>query len=207
VSILSLILFGKWLDDVLKTAIKQRDKLLILVCSICLVVVAPLFSTIELIAASFSPVLLPGFSHHLERAKHIYVRPDQARAVEYIQKHVPKEERIFVGTSRHDRVLVGNVMFYFLADRHSGTKYHELFPGLTTTVPIQREIVSDLTRNKVNYIVLFSGRDRILEPNASRIATGVKLLDDFISTKYRLVQRYGDYIIMANVELRGRPGR
>jgi len=136
------------------------------------------------------------------RAGPFQIDPDQALAVRYVQEHVPESERIFVGNVRHDRIFINDILFYFLADRHSGTKYHELYPGLATTRPVQEGIVTDLQRSGVRYIVLYSGYQEIREPNESGQSSHVLLLDEFIHQNYRQVQSYGPYTIYEkNLEL------
>ena len=87
-------------------------------------------------------------------------------------------------------------MFYFLAERHSATKYHELHPGLATTEEVQLEIIDELKRKNVKFIVLWSGAENVTEPNESSVSSGVTLLDDFIRTNYAPVMYFGPYKIL-----------
>jgi len=132
---------------------------------------------------------------HLERAGCMHVRPDQEQAIEYIQSHTSEGDRIFVGNSRHDQIFANDIMFYFLADRHSATKYHELHPGVATTLSVQRAIVEDLKRYDVEYIVLSSLFASVIEPNESGISSGITFLDDFLRRNYQLVEQFGHYTI------------
>ena len=64
----------------------------------------------------------------------------------WIDVHTEVGEPIYVGVHRHDMVITGEPMLYFLMDRPSATRYHELHPAITDTAPIQREIIDELER-------------------------------------------------------------
>lgn len=148
----------------------------------------------KLVTTTFFPP--PAFLFDLDRAKMIAHphRDTYQQAIEYIQRHVPDGEEIFVGNARHDQIFINDVMFYFLADRHSATKYHELHPGLVTTPIIQDKIVSELEQKQVKTIVLYHGHYQP-EPNESSHSSSITRLDDFIRAKFRPVKRFGDYTI------------
>ncbi|MBC7321052.1 glycosyltransferase family 39 protein [bacterium] len=150
------------------------------------------------IFVSFSkPGLVPSL---LDRARGIYVFENQeyflSTTIKFIQANTKPDESIFVGNSRHDRIFVNDVMFYFLSERHSATKYHELHPGLATTEEVQREIIEELKKNNVRFIVLWSGAENVSEPNESSISSGVTILDDFIKMNYAPVMYFGPYKVL-----------
>jgi hypothetical protein len=149
---------------------------------------------------SILPLTTDLVSMDVNRARGIYLPAEQAghltKAVGYIQSCVPEEGKIFVGNSRHDRSFANDIMFYFLSERHSATKYHDLHPGLTTTRPIQREIIDELNRYGVNYIVLWSGLENVREPNKSGESSSISDLDDFIRNNYKNIIRFGPYTIL-----------
>jgi hypothetical protein len=120
----------------------------------------------------------------------------QTMAVVTLQRLTALDERIYVGLSRHDRVFANDAMFYFLAQRPSATRYHELHPGLTNTLPVQQEMVADLERHKVRYVVLTNMFEGAQEPNDSALSTGVTLLDDYIARHYRTTDVIGPYRIL-----------
>ena len=132
------------------------------------------------------------------RAGCVAIEPDQAQAIDFVQKEIPRGERIFIGAPRHDRVFTGDLMSYFLSDRHSAVKYQEILPRLTNTLPVQQRIVEDLKSEHVRCILLYSGFDYIVEENASTENSGVTYLDDFIHNNFRLVQQFGTYTIWMN---------
>jgi len=134
----------------------------------------------------------PALSLSLDRAKGVYVEHSAMvyqEAIQYIQQNVPEDERIFVGNSRHDRIVTNDVMFYFLADRHSATEYHELHPGVATTTAIQQKIINGIEMQRVRYIVLRN------ENGESRERSGISILDDFIRDQFTMVRQFGEYSV------------
>ena len=134
----------------------------------------------------------------LQRARFFQVPADEENAIRFIQQHVPEEQALFVGNSQHHRVFVNNIMFYFLSQRRAGTMYYEFEPGMTTTVQIQSDIVADLSRNQVKYVVRCAGFDRSDNPGENLHDSGVTIIDDFLAQKYRPVEKFGDYSIWAS---------
>ena len=116
-------------------------------------------------------------------------------AVKYIQNNTKKDEKIFVGNLRHDRLVHNDMIFYFLAERLSATKYYQFEPGFTTTRRIQQEIIKDLIRNNVQYIVLWNASENLYEPNESSISSGIKDLDNFIQENYSIEENFGYHLI------------
>ena len=149
----------------------------------------------RLITLRESLVLSRRQAFDLERSKGIHRRYGAYQnAVKYIQEKVPETGRIFVGNSRHDKIHVADIIFYFLADRHSATKFDLLHPGITTTLEVQRHIISDIERHKVPYVVLWNW-DAGYEPNEAAVSSGVTVLDDFIRDQYVPDRQFGAYHI------------
>ncbi|HWQ56965.1 MAG TPA: hypothetical protein VN442_24975 [Bryobacteraceae bacterium] len=143
---------------------------------------------------------LPTRPVHLERAAGIYVgfEPDGLEeAVRYIRRNTTDGERIFVGNARHDRIFINHALFYFLSGRTSATRCHELLPGVATTAAMQHEIVSEIQRYRVRYIVLWLAPQGH-EPNQSS-ETGATVLDDWIRSHCKEVGRFGDFAILRRV--------
>lgn len=137
---------------------------------------------------------------NLHRARGILMEPASSKdlegAVKFVQKCVPEKEKIFVGLPRHDRIFANDVLFYFLSERDSATRYHELHPGVVTTPAVQKEIIGDLIRHQVRYIVLWNHPENMVEPNKSSESSGVTDLDDFIRRHYVTVANFGSYSIL-----------
>lgn len=140
---------------------------------------------------------------NIARAKGFYDGSEhaqsQAMAIRYIQDNTEQNEKIFIGNSKHDKVLTSDVLFYFLSERLSATKYYELHPGLTNTRGIQEQIVNDIIKANVRYIVLWAEDPMniyINEPNDSSKSSGVNDLDDFIKEKYQIEKKIGNYLIL-----------
>lgn len=193
----AVILFSILLHDIPKTMKNGRFThwfLVLMMLAAISVVSKPILQKVRSASSFFSS---PTFSFDLERARGI--NWDQKgipyqKAIEYVQRNVPEGERIFVGNVRHDRIVINDIMFYFLSNRHSSTKYNELHPGLATTATVQEEIVNDIEMHQVRYIVLRDD-ENVQEPNESGRSSGVNILDNFIREKFKLVQQFGNYAI------------
>jgi hypothetical protein len=70
-----------------------------------------------------------------------------------------------------------------------------LDPGVVTTEKVQDEIINDLRKNNVEYIVLRQ-MPLLNEPNKSSVSSGIHLLDNYIRQNYAVAVQYGPYYIM-----------
>lgn len=130
----------------------------------------------------------------IERASCVVLNSNQAQAVEFIRTQTAPDEPIFVGNQRHDLIFVNDVSFYFLAGRPCPTAYHELHPGVATTLPVQQTIARDIEAQEVRWIVLVEWPVPS-EPNGSAVSSGVRYLDDWIRAHYRQVVAWGEYTV------------
>lgn len=139
----------------------------------------------------------------LPKVSGISVPPEQARDLRmlssFVDRHTSPGEKIFIGLHRHDVVITGDPMLYFILDRRSATGYYELHPAIADTARVQDEIIRDLENETVSLIVLKHNLpDEDLErlkqqflrnlPNVG--ATG---LDVFIRENYAEMRRFGPY--------------
>lgn len=121
---------------------------------------------------------------------------ERMSAVRYIVAATKPGTPLFVGLGRHDKVVVNDALFYFLADRPSATKWHHMDPGVNTTEAVQRAIIAELQASRPPYIVLETQWDDVREPNGSAVSSGVELLDRYIPSAYTRVQSYGTFQIL-----------
>jgi hypothetical protein len=128
----------------------------------------------------------------VERAGCVPLVPDQQAAVAYVRANTRPDEYLFVANFRHDRIIINDVSFYFLAARRSPTAYTELHPGLATTRAVQQAIIADLIEKDVRWVVVSQGYIAE-EPNASSLSSGVTDLDEFIRAHYRPVMTNSYY--------------
>jgi hypothetical protein len=97
---------------------------------------------------------------------------------------------IFVGSGRHDAVRVNDVLFYFLSQRPSATRWHQLNPGLTDTLSVQERIIADIEMQNVEVLVQWTHAESN-EPNRSRWGTGEQTLDRFFHSHFALYKQFG----------------
>jgi hypothetical protein len=202
VMILASLLAGVLLSVVARGPLGAAVKVC-LALALCLMAVVPVMSVRGAVArAAEIRAHLAEIEqmHHFPRASGLLTPPDQGAALEYVRAQTAPDEKIFVGNGRHDRVVSNDVIFYFLAERPSATKYHELHPGQVTTEPVQRAIIDELQRNGVRCVVLFTGSDSVVEPNASGISSNVTLLDGYIASRYQVVKELGSYKVLKRAQ-------
>lgn len=121
---------------------------------------------------------------------------EQIFAVQTIQGLTQPGEMVYVGLSNHSRVFANDVMFYFVMDRPSPTRYHEIHPGLVNTVAVQQEMIADFERHQVRYLVLTNMFEGAREPNDSALDSKITLLDDYIKAHYQQAHTLGSYRIL-----------
>jgi len=139
----------------------------------------------------------PKHWYRVERALGIYEEEDVGdyeALIDEIRRRVPPGGRIFVGNERHDRIFINDVLLYFLADRGSATRYHELHPGVATTASVQRKIIDELEAGKVGLVVLRNEKN--VPPGAFEGEAGATVLDEYLEEKFEAVGRFGDYRLL-----------
>jgi 4-amino-4-deoxy-L-arabinose transferase-like glycosyltransferase len=141
----------------------------------------------------------------LQRSSCIAVAEDQQQAVAYVRARTREDEPIFVGHQRHDLIVTNDIGFYFLAERASATAYHELYPGVATTLRAQQAIADDIASSDVEFIVLVQ-MPTPKEPNASAVSSHVHYLDEFIRSRYRRVATFGAYEVWRKQPAQGTTG-
>ena len=120
---------------------------------------------------------------------------DHIQTIEFIDSHTRPDQKLFVGLTRHDRILENDNLTYFATQRLPATKWSHFDPGLQNSYDIQTQMVHELQVNAPPYIVLDSEFDQIREPNDSSKSSGVTLLDDYIHSKYQRIETYGELSI------------
>jgi hypothetical protein len=127
----------------------------------------------------------------LERMSCFRLSPETVATARYVQLHTAPDDPVFVGLSRHDKIIANDLLLDFALNRPSATKWHQFDPGLQTSVPIQREIISELKRVRPRLIVLAALKLGADEPNDSALSSGVMLLDDYLRQTYAPVAVFG----------------
>ena len=70
-------------------------------------------------------------------------------------------------------------------------------PGVVTTAPVQREMVADLERSRPWLVIRWlSPVAAQPEPNGAGRATGVRILDRYLSPRYAGERRFGDSAVL-----------
>lgn len=116
------------------------------------------------------------------------------KLVDYIRATTAPNEPIFSGVQDTSRLLFNDALLHFISDRPSATRWVEMEPGLTNTVPGQQEVIDALERRRVRVLVLWKMVSN--EPNATSRSNGVHLLDAFVQANYSAARQFGNYIVM-----------
>jgi hypothetical protein len=120
------------------------------------------------------------------------VDPAHAEIISYISDHTSPGERIFIGLSRHDRILMNDLLTYFVSDRLPATRWSHFDPDLQTRADIQTEMINELDRQAVRYVILEGQYDSLVQAsNDSSKSSGVTILDDYIRGNYHQVESIG----------------
>lgn len=128
----------------------------------------------------------------LPRASCVPIMAEQAALIDYLNRQDQANGALFVGVTTHDRIFINDVSFYFLADRPIATRYHELHPGVATTLPVQEEIAHTLETTQTPWVVLADWGNPD-EPNGSALSSSITHLDEYIRTHYTFKQQFGNY--------------
>jgi len=123
--------------------------------------------------------------------------PEALCAADYVAARTRPDERIFVGTMRHDKLFVNMIELYAAAERRPGTHWYHFDPGLQTRADIQGQMIADLARNDVRWVIRDASFDGMAEPNASAVSSGVTLLDDHLARAFRPVATFGPLSVWA----------
>lgn len=120
------------------------------------------------------------------------LKPPYLLVGRYINRHTDQNERILVGLDRHDKIFINPMSLYYASDRLPGTHWSQYDPGIQNSVEVQGEMIKDLKRNDVRYVVRDASFDSKKEPNESAMTTGVHLLDYYIAGQYRPIAKSGN---------------
>jgi hypothetical protein len=134
---------------------------------------------------------LPGF-----RGEGVYPPRREAAGydwvVNYLEQHVPEGEPIFCAAPRHDLFLKDDNLAYFLSGRLPGTYYWCLDAGVTSRLPVQREMIRELAASHTAAVLIRTdciNRER----NAGSRSSGVHLLDQYLHDHFQLAAERGHY--------------
>ena len=143
--------------------------------------------------------IMPEFKvSQIEGLKNIYLNieydQDLSNTIDYIKNNTNANDKIFVGLDRHDITLINESSFYYLTNRMPSTKYHELHPGVTTIHSNQINIINEIEKNKVKYIISTEN------PNSDEyIPDDGKILDIYIDKNFKLKRQFGMFRILKKI--------
>lgn len=130
---------------------------------------------------------------------------DLRQAASFVRTLTCPDETIFVGDGRNRYTFVNPLLLYFLADRPPGVHDTMYNPGVTNTDDSQREMVSDLERNRTRLLVLDESQSGTFESFNRSSVPGSTILDNYIDAHYAEVARIGPLAILQRRGIGTRP--
>ena len=119
--------------------------------------------------------------------------------VALVNANVPRGKKMFIGLHRHDTTVIGDGKLYFILDRLNATRHDQLHPGIVDTEPRQLEMIRDLQRYDVTFILLKhvfpdAGLNKLREIWKTTLPrSGATLLDEYIRSHYHQVRTIDKY--------------
>ena len=129
----------------------------------------------------------------------LYPDENELQAIRYLRDRTSSSDPIFVGYRDHSRIFLNDLRFYWLANRPVAVRTFELESGHATEAAVQREIIEDLQRRHVSWLVLDMSLQYFGDPGFEPAAdAGSELLDAYIGQNFQPVARFGRYGIFAS---------
>lgn len=143
----------------------------------------------------------------MEGWEDVYTDADELQALRYVRSRTKSSEPIFVGVGDHSRVFWNNLRMYWLAERPIGVRLFQLEYKVATEAPFQQEIISDLERNKVKYIIIDCLPQQINKGESYLMEQyrGSKILDEYIRRNFQLGAQFGRYRVLGRIVDKGGP--
>ncbi len=132
---------------------------------------------------------LPGF-------RVFSAEPHRLAAARHVAAATAPDERILSATGRHDKIFVNDIAFNVLAGRLPGTRWHHYDPGVQNAEAVQRAMIADLERHRVQVVMRDRSFDEVREPNRSALSSGVTLLDDYLARAFAVEAVFGPITIL-----------
>ncbi len=126
----------------------------------------------------------------------VYPDRDELDALRFLRSHSSQADAIFVGVQDQSRVFWNDLLIYWLADRPIGVRTFQLETRVATEAPVQRQMIYDLQRNHVHWIVLDCAPDEGDETFVREAYRGSALLDQYIATSFVQTRRFGRYAVL-----------
>lgn len=111
-------------------------------------------------------------------------------ATEFLVAHTRPGEPLYSGVTRHDKIFVNDMLVYFATQRLPASHWAHFDPGLQNSYEIQTQMVRELQEKAPPYILLMNNENWFDEPNDSGKSSGIRVLDQYIRSRYRPVANF-----------------
>jgi hypothetical protein len=125
----------------------------------------------------------------------LYGDRDELAAARFVHGRTSEGDAVYVGKQDHSRTFSTAMRTYWILGRRVGVKHLILEPTLTTEAATQEQMIRDLERNRVEWIILAPNLrgDRDFERRGYR---GDDRLDRYIREAYVEVRSFGGYTVL-----------
>lgn len=152
----------------------------------------------ELLSRGDTAVLMAPGPDANPLAARLFRDADEIAAVRYVHERTAADDPIYVGLRDHADVFMCPTRTYWIAGRRPGVRRHMLEPGMTTEPAIQREMIAELERNRVRWVILRENLEG--DPSyEARAYRGADRLDAHIRTHFREAVSYGAWTVRRRV--------
>jgi hypothetical protein len=169
-----------------------------LVCWSALFVAQPVYLVVTRSSGPYEWLDLPGLRGiRVPRDTAVWMR-ELARAVD--EAEGPDAPLLFL-SNRNDIHVFAESTPFWLTDRRSATRYHELHPGITDTDRVQREMLAAIERGPAPVVVREyrfddATLDGVKAGFVEHVPVGSRLIDDWLRDHYEPGRRFGPYELM-----------
>jgi hypothetical protein len=123
------------------------------------------------------------------------VAASRSEVLALVERMTRPGEAIFIGAAQHRQVYVNEMDLYFLADRPGATRYMQFDPNVTNREDVQREMIGQLEKQRVQIAILSSRYASSGEINDSQ-ELGSDLLDQYLRAHFSVRQGSGPYTVL-----------
>ena len=129
----------------------------------------------------------------------VYPNRDQLEALRYLRARTSSSDPIFVGVQDHSRIFWNDLLVYWLAGRPIGVRTFQLETRVATEPLVQREIIEDLEKNRVRWVVLNCAPQVGDDTFKARAYRGSTMLDEYIANHFQQRGRFGVYAVLSRI--------
>jgi hypothetical protein len=119
-------------------------------------------------------------------------------AIKFVRSQTSPEDPVFAGSTDHSTLFGNRVRIYWYLQRKVGVRDFLFVSGITTAQSTQMDMIADLKRNNVQWVILEKKPLKRGPLAALKRLEGSHLLDDFIRQSFRPVADFTNYLVLTS---------